>query len=190
MPTTCLRNAQRPRGHRRRSASLPLARICGSKRGPRDRVKAPPSGGIGQPWPSLPSACSTREDAAASKRRSELKQKSSTTSGRLVDRTKGRRLGGGAPWLAQDASLSSFGEERRSDLPVICRRPPVVSSAQFGDHRQSRPRGRPDCRNRGKSLVGDSAAGRLQRRQSDSTAERRREDKSSPGVEIWVAGRG
>ena len=33
------------------------------------------------------SACSTHEHAAASKRRSESKRKSSTTSGRLVDRT-------------------------------------------------------------------------------------------------------
>ena len=36
---------------------------------------------------SSPSACSAREDAAARKRRSESKPKSSTTSGRLVDRT-------------------------------------------------------------------------------------------------------
>jgi hypothetical protein len=50
---------------------------------------------------------------------------------------------------------SSLREERRSELPVICRRLPVVSSAQFGDHRQSRRRGRPDDRNRGIALVRD-----------------------------------
>ena len=49
------------------------------------RISAP--GRIGQSWPSPPSACSTRQDAAASKRRSGSKQKSSTISGRLVDRT-------------------------------------------------------------------------------------------------------
>ena len=46
---------------------------------------------------------------------------------------------------------SSFGEERPSELPAIYRWPPVVQSAQFGDHRQPRRRGRSHYRNRGRT---------------------------------------
>ena len=45
------------------------------------------------------------------------------------------------------------GEGRPSELPVVSRRPPVVASAQFGDHRQSRRPGRPGYRNRGEAVA-------------------------------------
>ena len=99
----------------RGDCSLPQSRICGSERGPSDRVKASPSGGIGQPWPSPPSACSTREVAAASKRRSELKQKSSTASGRLVDRTKGTSACAGSDEMTLRLAKQQPGDRGRGD---------------------------------------------------------------------------
>jgi hypothetical protein len=68
-----------------RLVAHPCARCCSHEKGEVSlrgiaSVQASPLGGIGQSWPCPPSACSTRKDAAASKRRSESKQKSSTTS--------------------------------------------------------------------------------------------------------------
>src|ERR1039458_5270137 len=40
-------------------------------------------------------------------------------------------------------------EVLRREPAVVCQQPPVVRSTQFGDRQSSRPRGRPDYRNRG-----------------------------------------
>ena len=60
---------------------------------------------------------------------------------------------GTTPSTEPDRCNSSFREEGSSELPGICRRPPVVPSAQFGDHGQSRPHSRPHYRNRGIAIA-------------------------------------
>jgi hypothetical protein len=62
---------------------------------------------------------------------------------------------------------SSVGKARRREPAVVCQQPPVVGSAQFGDRRRSRPRGRRDFCNRGEPGVSGrrKAAARRLRRQ-------------------------
>ena len=48
---------------------------------------------------------------------------------------------------------SSVGEAGRGEPAVVCQQPRVVRSTQFGDRRRSRPRGRRECRNRGKGIA-------------------------------------
>src|SRR5947209_9637685 len=50
---------------------------------------------------------------------------------------------------ATHAWSSCRGEARPGELPVVCRRPPVMPSAQVVDHRAARPHGRRDFCNRG-----------------------------------------
>jgi hypothetical protein len=100
-----LRGAPGARGLRTR---LPHCRPSSHQQ----RTSAP--GGIGQSWPSPPSACSTRQDAAVSKRRSESKQKSSTTSGSLVDRTTRGAALRGSPSRSARGSVVRAGAPRRS----------------------------------------------------------------------------
>lgn len=44
------------------------------------------------------------------------------------------------PLAAADSALFRRGEARRAEPAVVCQRPPVVPSAQFGDRRRSRTR--------------------------------------------------
>ena len=78
--------------------------------------------------------------------------------------TKTRCLAPAAAGRRRDCSLSSLGEEPPSELPVVCRRPPVVRSAHFADHRQSRRRCRPRYRKRGgaaaRAVAGDQRGAR------------------------------
>ena len=48
---------------------------------------------------------------------------------------------------------SSVREARRREPAVVCQKPPVVRSGQFGDGRRSRPRTRRGYRNRGKGIA-------------------------------------
>ena len=50
-------------------------------------------------------------------------------------------------------AASPLREARRREPAVVCQQPPVVGSTQFGGRQQSRPRSRPDCRNRGEPVV-------------------------------------
>ena len=50
-------------------------------------------------------------------------------------------------------AASPLREARRREPAVVCQQPPVVGSTQFGGRQQSRPRSRPDCRNRGVAVA-------------------------------------
>jgi hypothetical protein len=54
---------------------------------------------------------------------------------------------------AEGCRDSSPRKARRRERPVVRQQPPVVPSAQFGDRRQSPPRGRRNCCNRGEPVV-------------------------------------